>query len=163
MFQRGPEYHPVLVDVAPRSSKSNLANLIQLQSRFGLMGRPGLATSTILREFDRVGYEDFVVPVPERSREQVQIIQSYRGGLLSADHEQGQLSRRVGEYQLGAARDGSLGTQYLRSAFGHDGNTTFASITDGTSNTVFVGEVIQGSTNDIRGAMWTTVPGARRS
>lgn len=53
----------------------------------------------------------------------------------------------------------NLGPVYLDSAFGHKGNISFASITDGTSNTVFVGEVMQGATNDIRGVMWSSIPG----
>jgi prepilin-type N-terminal cleavage/methylation domain-containing protein/prepilin-type processing-associated H-X9-DG protein len=55
--------------------------------------------------------------------------------------------------------DSNLGAQYLKSAFGHDGKITVASITDGTSNTVFTGEVLQGQINDIRGAMWSIVSG----
>ena len=33
-------------------------------------------------------------------------------------------------------------------------------VTDGTSNTVFIAEIRQGSINDIRGVIWTSVPGA---
>ena len=33
-------------------------------------------------------------------------------------------------------------------------------VTDGTSNTVFLAEIRQGSLNDIRGVIWTSVPGA---
>ncbi|AGA30705.1 DUF1559 family PulG-like putative transporter [Singulisphaera acidiphila] len=49
---------------------------------------------------------------------------------------------------------------FLPSAFGHAGNVTFASIPDGLSNTVFLGEVVQGSLYDIRGTIWTTASGA---
>ncbi|SIO40364.1 prepilin-type N-terminal cleavage/methylation domain-containing protein/prepilin-type processing-associated H-X9-DG domain-containing protein [Singulisphaera sp. GP187] len=64
-----------------------------------------------------------------------------------------------GNTNWGAALKSALIPQYLRSAFGHDGNTTLASIGDGTSNTVFASEVLQGSTYDIRGAMWSCVAG----
>lgn len=64
-----------------------------------------------------------------------------------------------GNTNWGGGFASSLMTRYLRSAFGHDGNTTLASIADGTSNTVFASEVLQGSTYDIRGAMWSCVAG----
>ena len=34
-----------------------------------------------------------------------------------------------------------------------------AAITDGTSNTVFMAEVLQGELYDVRGLMWSTIPG----
>ena len=43
---------------------------------------------------------------------------------------------------------------YFKSAFGHAG-VRLAAVTDGTSSTVFTGEVMQGQINDIRGAVWT--------
>src|SRR5262249_15570809 len=36
---------------------------------------------------------------------------------------------------------------------------SFASVTDGLSNTVFAAEVLQGDTYDVRGMMWSSVPG----
>jgi prepilin-type N-terminal cleavage/methylation domain-containing protein/prepilin-type processing-associated H-X9-DG protein len=48
---------------------------------------------------------------------------------------------------------------FLRSAFGHDGRLTLASVVDGLSTTAFVAEIAQGSENDIRGTVWTTTPG----
>lgn len=48
---------------------------------------------------------------------------------------------------------------FLRSAFGHDGRLTLASVADGLSTTAFVAEIAQGSDNDIRGTVWTTTPG----
>ena len=64
-----------------------------------------------------------------------------------------------GNTNWGAANEGVYGSRYLPSAFGHNGNIGFQSITDGTSNTIFVGEVMQGATNDIRGVMWSSIPG----
>ncbi|SIO15995.1 prepilin-type N-terminal cleavage/methylation domain-containing protein/prepilin-type processing-associated H-X9-DG domain-containing protein [Singulisphaera sp. GP187] len=49
---------------------------------------------------------------------------------------------------------------FLPSAFGHAGNLTLGSVLDGLSNTVFLGEIVQGSGNDIRGTIWTTTSGA---
>ena len=48
----------------------------------------------------------------------------------------------------------NLPVNYLRSAFGHT-PTRLAQITDGTSNTVFTAETLQGQINDVRGAVWT--------
>jgi prepilin-type N-terminal cleavage/methylation domain-containing protein/prepilin-type processing-associated H-X9-DG protein len=47
---------------------------------------------------------------------------------------------------------------FMKSAFGHY-NVRFAHVTDGLSNTVFVGEILQGDQFDIRGVMWSTIPG----
>jgi len=54
---------------------------------------------------------------------------------------------------------GALSASYLQSAFGHNMSIKLASITDGTSNTVFMGEVLQGAQYDVRGMMWSSVPG----
>ena len=48
----------------------------------------------------------------------------------------------------------NLPVTYRQSAFGHQG-VRLASITDGMSSTVFTGEIMQGSLNDARGAIWT--------
>lgn len=47
----------------------------------------------------------------------------------------------------------------LMSPFGQTPRT-ISMVTDGTSNTVFIAEIRQGSLNDIRGVIWTSVPGA---
>jgi len=47
---------------------------------------------------------------------------------------------------------------FMKSAFGHY-NVTFASITDGLSNTVFLAEVLQGEQYDVRGLIWSSIPG----
>ncbi len=55
---------------------------------------------------------------------------------------------------------------FLQSPFGFSrtGNGPFnckiASVTDGTSNTIFLSEILQGATDDIRGAMWVDNAGA---
>jgi len=54
---------------------------------------------------------------------------------------------------------GTYTTQYMQSPFGHKMSLNLASVTDGTSNTVFLGEVLQGAQYDVRGMMWSTVPG----
>ncbi|OJW20211.1 MAG: prepilin-type N-terminal cleavage/methylation domain-containing protein [Planctomycetales bacterium 71-10] len=47
---------------------------------------------------------------------------------------------------------------HMKSAFGFE-TTSVASVTDGTSNTVFAAEILQGATFDLRGMMWSTIPG----
>jgi len=48
---------------------------------------------------------------------------------------------------------------YLPSAFGHNGGLSFASVRDGLSTTVFMAEVLQAGINDVRGLMWSAIPG----
>jgi prepilin-type processing-associated H-X9-DG protein len=54
---------------------------------------------------------------------------------------------------------GTYTAQYLQSAFGHLMSINLAMVKDGTSNTVFLGEVLQGAQYDVRGMMWSSVPG----
>jgi len=79
--------------------------------------------------------------------------------LSSVIFTKGNYAASWGNTDWGGPYGGKLTAQYLKSAFGHDGNITIASITDGTSNTVVVGEVLQGSMNDIRGVMWSSISG----
>jgi prepilin-type N-terminal cleavage/methylation domain-containing protein/prepilin-type processing-associated H-X9-DG protein len=60
----------------------------------------------------------------------------------------------------GVGSESVLATPYLQSAFGHNGQITFASVTDGSSNTVFMSEVIQGTASDVRGLMWSVTAGS---
>jgi prepilin-type N-terminal cleavage/methylation domain-containing protein/prepilin-type processing-associated H-X9-DG protein len=48
--------------------------------------------------------------------------------------------------------------QFMKSAFGFY-KVSFASITDGTSNTALVAEVLQGEMFDVRGLLWSSIPG----
>jgi prepilin-type N-terminal cleavage/methylation domain-containing protein/prepilin-type processing-associated H-X9-DG protein len=47
---------------------------------------------------------------------------------------------------------------FQKSAFGHY-NVRFANVTDGLSNTIFLAEVLQGDQFDIRGLLWSSIPG----
>jgi prepilin-type N-terminal cleavage/methylation domain-containing protein/prepilin-type processing-associated H-X9-DG protein len=57
-------------------------------------------------------------------------------------------------------------TLHLQSAWGYNNNgtgpslVTFASATDGLSNTVFMSELLQGAPDDIRGTVWSDYTGA---
>jgi prepilin-type N-terminal cleavage/methylation domain-containing protein/prepilin-type processing-associated H-X9-DG protein len=48
---------------------------------------------------------------------------------------------------------------YMQSAFGQAGNIRFSSVTDGLSNSVFMGEILQGELYDIRGVIWQSIAG----
>jgi prepilin-type N-terminal cleavage/methylation domain-containing protein/prepilin-type processing-associated H-X9-DG protein len=47
---------------------------------------------------------------------------------------------------------------FQKSAFGHY-TIRFASVTDGLSNTIFLAEVLQGDQFDVRGLLWSSIPG----
>jgi prepilin-type N-terminal cleavage/methylation domain-containing protein/prepilin-type processing-associated H-X9-DG protein len=47
---------------------------------------------------------------------------------------------------------------FFRSAFGHY-NVKFADVRDGLSNTAFLAEVLQGEQYDVRGLLWSSIPG----
>jgi len=72
------------------------------------------------------------------------------------------------DFGQGAPNAGSYFTRnlYLAAPFGiNDSGTgpasvSFASVTDGTSNTHFVSEILQGASDDIRGTIWSDNPGA---
>ncbi len=91
---------------------------------------------------------------------QFQINPSYAGGALSGPvSSKGNYAVSWGNTNWGAHVKTSLAAQHLRSAFGHDGRISIASITDGTSNTVIIGEVLQGARFDVRGMMWSSIGG----
>jgi prepilin-type N-terminal cleavage/methylation domain-containing protein/prepilin-type processing-associated H-X9-DG protein len=60
----------------------------------------------------------------------------------------------------GQSSESILAAPYLQSAFGHNGQISFASVTDGSSATVFMSEVLQGTSFDIRGLMWSVGAGS---
>jgi prepilin-type N-terminal cleavage/methylation domain-containing protein/prepilin-type processing-associated H-X9-DG protein len=83
---------------------------------------------------------------------------SYNGGVLSS------VVMSRGNYAVSWGntnwRQGTIGTQaFVQSAFGHDGNIGFRSVSDGLSNTAFVSEVLQGSDGDVRGVVWSPIGG----
>jgi prepilin-type processing-associated H-X9-DG protein len=94
---------------------------------------------------------------------QFQVNPGYAGGFLSGfQFTKGNYGVSWGNTNWAAQYDtgnGGLAAQYLPAAFGHDGTISLASVTDGTSSTVFTGEVMQGAQFDIRGVMWSSIPG----
>jgi prepilin-type N-terminal cleavage/methylation domain-containing protein/prepilin-type processing-associated H-X9-DG protein len=85
------------------------------------------------------------------------ITPAYAGGLLSGP------TLTKGNYAVSWGntnwRQRAIGTQnYLKSAFGHY-LVRLQDIRDGTSSTAFAAEVLQGAQYDVRGVMWSSVPG----
>ena len=70
------------------------------------------------------------------------------------------------DYGQGVSGGNFTRNLYLQSPFGLDATgqgpmtVRLASVTDGTSNTHFVSEILQGAFDDIRGTVWTDNPGA---
>ncbi len=64
-----------------------------------------------------------------------------------------------GNTDWGQSYSGKYPTQYRQSAFGHNGQIGLNMIVDGTSNSVFMAEVLQGALNDVRGLMWDPIAG----
>ncbi|MEO6808875.1 MAG: DUF1559 domain-containing protein [Isosphaeraceae bacterium] len=95
---------------------------------------------------------------PSDRQNKFQINPSYNGGALSGPIlTKGNYAASWGNTNW--AQTSITGANYQRSAFGHDGNTSFASIQDGLSTTVLVAEVLQGATYDVRGVMWSSIAG----
>ena len=87
-----------------------------------------------------------------------QITPSYAGGLLSGPvMTKGNYAANWGNTNW-RQQDLTTTATYMPSAFGH-ANVSIASITDGTSGTILLAEVLQGQRYDVRGVMWSTVPG----
>jgi prepilin-type N-terminal cleavage/methylation domain-containing protein/prepilin-type processing-associated H-X9-DG protein len=94
---------------------------------------------------------------PSDEAREFQITPQYSGGLLSGPiFTKGNYAVSWGNTNW---RQRAIGTQqYTQSAFGHK-TVRLAEVRDGTSNTVFIGEVVQGDRFDVRGVMWSSVPG----
>jgi prepilin-type processing-associated H-X9-DG protein len=90
-----------------------------------------------------------------------QIPTAYAGGALSGPiFTKGNYAVSWGNTNWGQSyNNNALAGQYLQSAFGHNGGLSFASVRDGLSTTVFMAEVLQAAINDVRGLMWSTIPG----
>ncbi|MGE3820055.1 MAG: DUF1559 domain-containing protein [Isosphaeraceae bacterium] len=100
-----------------------------------------------------------VFQCPSDRENKFQINPGYAGGVLSSVIlTKGNYAVSWGNTNWGQSFSTGLASQYLPSAFGHR-SISLNAITDGTSNTVFVGEVLQGAIGDVRGVMWSSVSG----
>ncbi len=143
----------------PMIEQGTLANAFNFS--LGAEGIPGGGLNPALGLFANstvAATKIAVFQCPSDSQRVFQITPQYAGGLLS-----GPIMTK-GNYAVSWGntnwRQSTIGTQvYFKSAFGHDMNVRFASVTDGTSNTCFAAEVLQGDRYDVRGVMWSSVPG----
>jgi prepilin-type N-terminal cleavage/methylation domain-containing protein/prepilin-type processing-associated H-X9-DG protein len=103
-----------------------------------------------------------VFQCPSDTANMFQIPTTYVGGVLSSViMTKGNYAVSWGNTNWGQGQTSAsvISVPYLQSAFGHNGAISFATLTDGSSNTVFMAEVLQGATNDIRGTMWSAIGG----
>jgi prepilin-type N-terminal cleavage/methylation domain-containing protein/prepilin-type processing-associated H-X9-DG protein len=143
----------------PMIEQGNLANSFNFD--LGAEGYPGgglapaagyFANSTV------AGTKISTFQCPSDRELKFQITPQYAGGALSGPiMTKGNYATSWGNTNW---RQRAIGTQvYMDSAFGHDMSVGLAKITDGTSSTVFCAEVLQGALYDVRGVMWSSVPG----
>ncbi len=96
---------------------------------------------------------------PSDAEEQFQITPAYAGGALSGPiFTKGNYAVSWGNTQWAQTSPPGSTVVFMPSAFGHN-RVRFADIRDGLSNTVFMSEVIQGERHDVRGLVWSTLPG----
>jgi prepilin-type processing-associated H-X9-DG protein len=145
----------------PQFEQQNLANAFNYS--LGSEGVPGAGLNVVLGFFSNSTVAATKVSVfqcPSDTARQFQIPTAYAGGLLSGPiSTKGNYAVSWGNTTWGQDFAGlPTGATYLQSPFGHK-NITFAAVTDGLSTTVFMAEVLQGDTNDVRGLMWDPIAG----
>jgi prepilin-type N-terminal cleavage/methylation domain-containing protein/prepilin-type processing-associated H-X9-DG protein len=87
----------------------------------------------------------------------------FLGGILSGPAQaRGNYAANWGNNMYGQLTGIRVDNQgnYLLSPFGHAPDITFAAVSDGLSQTVFLAEVLQGDPGDVRGLIWSSLPGA---
>jgi prepilin-type N-terminal cleavage/methylation domain-containing protein/prepilin-type processing-associated H-X9-DG protein len=161
-FFQGAQNTTWFVLMLPQFEQGTLSNAFNFS--LGSEGLPGAGLSVAVGWFanstvtmTKIG----VFQCPSDRSNAFQINPSYAGGVLSKFMiTKGNYAASWGNTNWGAGLDGDATMMAANrpSAFGHT-NVTLARITDGTSNTVFIGEVLQGAQFDVRGAMWSSVPG----
>jgi prepilin-type N-terminal cleavage/methylation domain-containing protein/prepilin-type processing-associated H-X9-DG protein len=88
---------------------------------------------------------------------------SFLGGVLSGPTQaRGNYAANWGNNMYGQLTGIRVDNQgnYLQSPFGHDPDITFAMVTDGLSQTVFLADILQGDPGDVRGLVWSSLVGA---
>ncbi|QDV37112.1 DUF1559 domain-containing protein [Tautonia plasticadhaerens] len=149
---------PWFVLMLPQFEQQNLYDAFNFE--LGAEGIPGSGLNPALGFFANSTVSATKVAVfqcPSDEQRLFQITPQYQGGLLSGPvFTKGNYAVSWGNTNW---RQRDLGTQrFVQSAFGHK-TVRLAEIRDGTSNTVFISEVVQGDLYDVRGVMWSSVPG----
>jgi prepilin-type N-terminal cleavage/methylation domain-containing protein/prepilin-type processing-associated H-X9-DG protein len=89
--------------------------------------------------------------------------ESFLGGTLSGPAQaRGNYAANWGNNMYGQLTGIRVDNQgnYLLSPFGHAPDITFATVSDGLSQTVFLAEILQGDPGDVRGLVWSSLVGA---
>ena len=142
----------------PLFEQGNLANAFNFT--LGSEGWVGGPVDGFFANATVAGTKLSVFQCPSDRINTFQINPAYAGGALSGPiFTKGNYSASWGNTNWGAQFGSALAPQHLPAAFGHRGNIGFATVTDGTSNTVFMGETLQGQLFDVRGVVWSTVSG----
>ncbi|WP_435011106.1 DUF1559 domain-containing protein [Tundrisphaera lichenicola] len=144
----------------PQFEQQNLANAFNYQ--LGVGGPLAPLPLGFFANATVTGTKMAVFQCPSDRSVSFQITTAYAGGALSKPiASKGNYTANWGNTQWDQSDITVNGAtiRYLPSPFGHNGNISFATITDGLSNTVFMAEVLQGAMNDIRGTIWQSVPG----
>jgi prepilin-type N-terminal cleavage/methylation domain-containing protein/prepilin-type processing-associated H-X9-DG protein len=105
-----------------------------------------------------------IMQCPSDRQNQFQYATNYMGGALSKPLlSKGNYAASWGNtiWSQQATVVAGVNWAYLNTAFGHgdNGPVTFAQVADGLSSTVFMAEILQGAQNDVRGLLWSSVPG----
>jgi prepilin-type N-terminal cleavage/methylation domain-containing protein/prepilin-type processing-associated H-X9-DG protein len=105
-----------------------------------------------------------IMACPTDRQNQFQYATSYKGGALSKPlMSKGNYAVSWGNTNWSQQTTVVAGVSWswLETAFGHGdtGPVPFAEVTDGLSSTVFMAEVLQGAMSDVRGLLWSSVPG----
>jgi prepilin-type N-terminal cleavage/methylation domain-containing protein/prepilin-type processing-associated H-X9-DG protein len=153
---------PWAVLMLPHLEQQSLANAFNFSLGSEGVPGPGLAVAAGFFSNSTVAATKLsMFQCPSDQERQFQIPTTYQGGALSGPiTTKGNYAVSWGNTTWGQNYAGvPAGATYFQSAFGHNGQIGFASITDGTSNTVFMAEVLQGDLNDVRGLMWDPIGG----
>ncbi len=149
---------PWFVMLLPQFEQQALANSFNFV--LGSEGIPANPVAGLIANSTVAGTLLSAFQCPSDSPTKFQIPTSYAGGQLSSFvFTKGNYAVAWGNTNWGQNYASSQSGLYLQSAFGHNGQIGFNSITDGTSNTVFMGEVLQGAINDVRGLVWDPIAG----
>jgi prepilin-type N-terminal cleavage/methylation domain-containing protein/prepilin-type processing-associated H-X9-DG protein len=147
------------VMMLPQFEQQNLYNAFNF-----MLGSEGVPSNPVAGMFANTTVSATKISVfqcPSDRANLFQINPGYAGGAFSGfKMTKGNYAASWGNTNWGAGMGGddTLKAAYRPSAFGHS-NVTLAKVTDGTSNTVFIAEVLQGAELDIRGVMWSSVSG----
>jgi prepilin-type N-terminal cleavage/methylation domain-containing protein/prepilin-type processing-associated H-X9-DG protein len=105
-----------------------------------------------------------IMQCPSDRQNSFQYATSYQGGALSKPLlSKGNYAVSWGNTNWGQTSCVVGGSTFVwvETAFGQGdtGPVPFSAVTDGLSNTVFMAEILQGAQNDVRGLIWSSVPG----